>query len=206
MDESLVKAIVILAFISLLIVIIIALLALIIVRRLMQYTTPSVTNLQTKFEALQRANPNTSKEILIRQIINGQAFRCGLVGAITSFGGFITLPIMLPLDAFLSIQLQAALVQFIATVYGHAEADAVETKLRSYLVISGGIRATETSFKLIMDFVVRLLERFAAKIIPLVGALIGFGVNYTIAQGTGRAAMAWYSGQHPYSPKNKLGR
>jgi len=39
------------------------------------------------------------------------------------------------------------------------------------------------------------MGRSFAKLIPFIGTIIGFGVNYAIANATGNAALQWYSQQ-----------
>jgi hypothetical protein len=157
-------------------------------------TTPDVMELQQRFARMQAANPQAPVEVLVQQIIREQALRSGIVGAITGIGGFVTLPIALPIDLILSMRLQAAMIRFIATLYGHGNPDSQEAKLQTYLVMSGGTEVSGVSFRLIMRIVVRMLGESFAHLVPIFGAVVGFGINYIIAQTTGKIAMRWYSG------------
>ncbi len=186
---------ILLIFYCLLPSILIAIIAFFAFRRLTKYVSPDVGKLQHQLEKMRAKNPNAKHEDLVQKIIRQQSFKCGLIGAVTSIGGFFTLPIALPVDIFLSLQVQNTMVDFIAASYGKTQVSTVEEKLRNYIVLSGGIRATETTTTLILKMFTRVLEKSFSKLIPFIGAAIGFGVNYAIAQGTGRLAVQWYSGR-----------
>jgi hypothetical protein len=85
------------------------------------------------------------------------------------------------------------MVNFIAMLYGHVNPDSDEMKLQTYLVMAGGTEATETSFGIIMRIVARILGESFSIVLPVFGAIVGFGVNYFIAQATGNIAMRWYA-------------
>jgi uncharacterized protein (DUF697 family) len=180
----------IILFLTVLIIVI----ALFAFRWFQRLTTPDVTELQQRFARMQAANPQVPVEVLVQQIIRQQALRSGIVGAVTGIGGFVTLPIALPIDLILSMSLQAAMIRFIATLYGHGNPDSQEAKLQTYLVMSGGTEVSGVSFRLIMRLVVRMLGESLAHLVPIFGAVVGFGINYAMAQATGKIAMRWYSG------------
>jgi hypothetical protein len=153
--------------------------------------------MRAQFEKLQREKPNLSREQLVDQFINSQALKCGIIGAITSFGGFITLPLTLPIDLVASIRIQATMIQFIATAYGQINPSDLEKQVQGYLIMTGGLQITERTSSLIMKMFVRLLEQFFAKAIPLIGAVVGFAVNYFFTRTAGRLAAKWYAGKMP---------
>src|SRR5258708_40237437 len=82
-------------------------------RQFQRFIAPDVDDMKRRYDRLRADNSGLSDEALIRKIIHQQALKCGLVGAITGLGGFITLPIALPIDILLSMRIQAAMVQFI---------------------------------------------------------------------------------------------
>lgn len=164
-------------------------------RRLTVYAVPDTSKMEQQFQKMRVTHPSLSQEALLRRVVQREAFKCGVVGAVTSVGGFITLPVTLPVDIFVSLQIQKSMVEFIAASYGKTQVGDVEARIRSYLIISGGIQATETSTRLFMRFFTRILEKSFSKLIPFLGAFIGFLVNYWIAQATGRLAIEWYSGR-----------
>ena len=147
--------------------------------------------LMAQFLARRDANPNEHPEVIIQQMINQQAFRCGVVGALTSLGGFITLPIALPVDLVLSTQIQSALVLFIARAYGQERG--VDNRVASWLLMSAGGRAAQSGSQLGLRLIVRFLGKTFSKFVPVFGAIIGFIINYMIAQSSARLAHSWYS-------------
>lgn len=164
-------------------------------QRLTTFMTPDTPKMQQQYQKMRADNPTLNQEALLRRVVQREAFKCGLIGAVTSVGGFVTLPLTLPIDIFLSLQVQKSMVEFIAASYGKTEVSEMEARLRSYLVISGGIRATETSTRLLMRFLTRLVGKSFSKLIPFLGAVVGFVVNYAIAHATGRLAIEWYAGR-----------
>ena len=177
--------------------VIFAILAFMIYRRGAQWMEswfePSHDHLQQRMEALRTRHPNATTEQLVAKIIHRQALRAGIVGAITGVGGFWTLPLALPVDLALSFQIQAALVGFIAYLYGDAASDSVGSKVRAYLVMTGSSKATQTTTNFLMRLAVRIAGKSFAKVVPFLGAAISFVVNYLIVQVMGRAAAKWYA-------------
>lgn len=173
-----------------------ALLALIVYRsgqqRLETWLGPDVAKMQQQYTDLQARNPNATREELLQHVIHGQAVKAGIVGALTSIGGFITLPIALPIDIVLSFRIQAALISFVSHLYGHSEPQSARAAVRDYLIMTGSSRVTQSSTRFLTGVALRLIGKSFSKLIPIVGALIGFGVNYVIVQIMGRAAARWY--------------
>jgi uncharacterized protein (DUF697 family) len=167
------------------------------VRQLRRFTSPDVLDMQRKLAQMRAANPGVSDETLIQRIIHQQSLKCGLVGAITGIGGFLTLPVALPIDILVSLRIQATMVRFIATMYGQTQPNSEEMRLETYLVMSGGVELTEATFKVIMRFVTRIIGESLSEFIPVFGAVAGFAVNYFMARATGNVALRWYSGKQP---------
>lgn len=153
---------------------------------------PDTERLHKRFAELRAAQPNATTEQLIGRIIQGQAFRSGIVGAITGLGGFITLPIALPIDVLLSLRLQAGLVNFIAHTYGHTNDD-MEAQLRNQLIMAGGSRLTQSATSAATGFLVRVIGKSFSKLVPFVGAALSFAVNYAFTQGVGRVTQRVYA-------------
>lgn len=164
-------------------------------RKLTDWTAPDVSKLSAQYGKIKAQSATDPKAL--KKIIRQQSFKAGVVGAITSFGGFYTLPIALPVDIYLSTQIQATLVEFIATQYGQTNASAIENRAKAYLVTTGSVQVTERTSALIMKYAVRFLGKSFAKLIPFIGAAVGFIVNYSIAMTTGNLAIQWYSGKTP---------
>jgi uncharacterized protein (DUF697 family) len=160
--------------------------------RINDFLDPSVERLQSRFNDLKQKNPSASDEELIGRIIRRQAFLSGIVGAVTGFGGFVTLPIGLPIDILASLYLQAGLVNFIAAHYGQKGKGDWEGRVRGYLIVSGGGQVTQTTSKALIGFLVRVIGKSLSKLVPFLGAAISFAVNYAIAQAIGQVALRWY--------------
>jgi uncharacterized protein (DUF697 family) len=150
-----------------------------------------LTALNQVYANLRASSPQASTEQLLQRIVRRQAFRSGLVGAITSVGGIPFLPLTLPIDMVLSLRIQAGLAEFIAAVYGLSAAGP-EANARNYLIVSGGGRVADATTGILMRWAVRLLGKSFAKLVPVIGAVIGFAVNYAIAYSIGQAALTWY--------------
>jgi len=162
-------------------------------KRIGKYADVDVSNLQETYEHLRRSYPEETDERIIRHIIKQQAYKSGMVGAATSIGGLVTMPIALPADIILSTQIQAAMVEFIASFYGQRESGEVERRLRTYAVATGGVQMSESTVRWMMKFAVRILGKSFAKFLPIVGAFIGYSVNYSITRTTGNLALQWYA-------------
>jgi hypothetical protein len=202
MDSNFLSNLLLFLFVFFVVVIILAVVAAyLVIRQLRRFTSPDTAEMRRKLEELRRANPGATKETLIRKIIQQQAIKCGVVGAITGVGGFITLPVALPVDILVSMRIQATMVQFIAMVYsGEAAASADDLKLQTYLVMSGGVEVTETTFNVVMRFVVRIIGESLSILVPVIGLVVGFAVNYALAQATGNIAMRWYASRAQPGP------
>jgi len=155
---------------------------------------PNVDKLYARYTKLYEANPDADLERHVRRIVHEESVKCGMIGAITGLGGFFVLPIALPLDIVLSMRIQVTLVQFIAKVYG-IEEDNQTGKMARYLIMSRGSDVTNWSIRVIMRYVVRFMGKSFAKLVPVIGALISFFVNYVFSQASGRAAMVTYARQ-----------
>lgn len=163
------------------------------IRRIQTFTETDYNKIEQEFQKLQARDPNSSREKIIRKVIGRQAFKSGVVGAVTGLGGFYTLPVMLPADILISTRIQAEMVRFIATAYGHNQTSDIEARVQTYLVTTGSIRLTESLVARGTRFAVRLMGKSFSKLIPFVGAFISFGVNYFIAQAMGNVAMQYYA-------------
>ncbi|MDW8172484.1 MAG: hypothetical protein RML73_08365 [Anaerolineae bacterium] len=169
-------------------------------RQLENLTNADAEKLHARYVTLQGSSSSLSSaphEAHVRRIIHEQSLRCGVVGLVTGLGGFVTLPIAMPIDYLLTTRTQVAMVRFIAAAYGRSES--LSEKLTTYAVLSGSETVTKTSVRLIVQLLTRFLGKWLSKFIPIVGALISFAVNYAFAQSLGRAAMLLYSKKQPSS-------
>ena len=82
------------------------------------------------------------------------------------------------------------MVSFIAQFYGYE--NSLENKAATYAVMTGSNEIAVLSNKLLLRYLPKLVGKSFVKLIPIVGAGIGFALNYFIAQSTGRIAVQWY--------------
>jgi len=165
-------------------------------RILNEFATPDSTRMQQTFAKLQAKNPNATPDELVKKIISRQSWRCGLLGAITGVGGLVTIPIALPIDMITSLRIQTAMVNFIALAY-NVKPDQMESQVINVVVMSGGRQASEyvtqrVTTRLIARLSARVAGKSLVKLVPFVGAIVGFMFNYILTQATGRAAMQYY--------------
>jgi hypothetical protein len=145
---------------------------------------------------------------------------CGLFGAVTGIGGLAALPIAIPTNIYASWRIQAATIRAIAYVYGYPPSKtdtclvlfgAVDSQMQALKRL--GIEAAKVATKKAVDqymtkeiikSVLKLSLKEAAtkmaqkaivtKIIPVVGAPIGFGFDWMTTQAVGKLAIKYYSG------------
>jgi predicted PurR-regulated permease PerM len=161
--------------------------------RISAFVSPDTEKINADFRKMKQANPKLEQKKLIRKIINQQALKAGVVGALTGFGGFMTLPIALPIDLALSLRIQATMVNFIALAYGHNQEGRYEKQVKEYLVMTGSSKVTQTSSRVLLQFLTRVIGKSMTRFIPVIGAVISFITNYIMVRVMGEAAVRWYS-------------
>lgn len=161
-------------------------------KHLDEVLAPDVGKLQAHAQKVATSAPALNDRQVVQRLINRQAMRCGVIGAVTGLGGLITLPVALPIDILASMRMQAALVEYIAQHYGHTAVSGTEQTIRNFILVSGGEKLTTSTTQYATKFLVRFAGKSLSKLVPLVGAAVGFIVNYAIVQATGRAAVRLY--------------
>jgi hypothetical protein len=114
-----------------------------------------------------------------------------------------TLPFGLTIDLYTSARIQSETLYFIAQVYRQNGVTPRILNLNEFLSVrleeSGSqllmMGGQQLSGYLIRKILVLIVEKTIVKIIPGIGLLIGFVVNYFMMQGMGRLANNWYSGK-----------
>lgn len=104
--------------------------------------------------------------------------------------GFVTLPVTLPVDIIVSAKIQSTMVSYIAQAYGYE--NTIENKAATYAIMSGSGELTHISLRVVRKYAPRFIGKSFSKLIPFLGALISFGVNYFLTQSTARLAIQWY--------------
>lgn len=151
------------------------------------------TRMQMRYTQLQAENSTATREEILGRIIHEQALRSGVVGAVTGLGGFITLPIALPIDLLVSAQIQAALLNGIAAEY--QAQNKPQTTWFSAMLLAGSDKVSASAAALFLRLLIRIGGKSVSKFVPILGAITAFVVNYWITRSTGLVAVQWYARQ-----------
>ncbi len=179
--------------------------------------------IQSYIDKLREQNPEISCDELAKKVLTRKSLKNGLVGGITSLGGLITLPVSIPTDLVCSWRIQASMAFSIAYIYGHttettdlktdlyiilAGDSAKEILKRFGIEISKGITKKAIDKYITRDVMVKIWKYVGRKIItkageksmtsftkmvPLVGAPVGFMFDWTATQTVGKVAIKYYS-------------
>jgi hypothetical protein len=181
-------------------------------KNLYAWALPDDERLINAFVEMREKEPDKETHHLINRVLHQQAIRSGLIGAITSVGGVFTLPIALPIDLVTTARIQSTTLHFIAWAYEMEKSGQVPKvlNLNEILGMKGGGFLNVKVDEMTQQLVIAQSERFSrmatrrallmvgekafAKLIPGIGFLIGFGVNYVTARSMGHLASEWYSG------------
>lgn len=164
------------------------------------YIIPDFADMQADFLKLKNKYPHEADSKLAQRIINKQARRSGVIGALTSVGGIFILPFGLALDMYSSARIQNTMLQFLAWVYAPstnassslALLDALKlqsNQTAQNLAIAGTHRLSRGIYRRVM---VEVAEKSFAKLIPIIGLAFGYGVNYFATRGMGEAVRRYY--------------
>jgi len=174
-----------------------------VIRNGQHFLTPSTEDLHQQFEYMKAQNPNVDPQTFVNRIIHRQAIRCGLIGAITSVGGLPFLPIELPLDLYASARIQNATLHFIAWALNPqgANANTPILSLSQTLKLGDGGQMDHyvsnqtqvVGLGLSRRLVEMVTEKAFAKLIPGLGLIVGFIVNYALTRGISQLAVKWYT-------------
>ncbi len=176
-------------------------------------------------DKLRSQNPGISDDDLAKKIVRRKTLKSGMVGASTGLPGIIALPVTVPADLVASLRIQAFMAMCVAYVYGHtAETTDLKTDLYLILAGDSakealkriGIEVGKTltkkgvqkyvtrevmkkiwsvlGRKIITKAGERSLTSFM-RMVPLVGAVVGFGFDWSYTRTVGRFAIKYYSGR-----------
>ena len=173
------------------------------IRNGQRFLTPETEDLYRSFQQLKAQNPTATPEQLVNKIIRRQAVRSGIIGAITSVGGLPFLPFGMTIDLYASARIQNATLHFIAWALNPQGATATTPilSLSQTLKLGDGGQLDEMlsnqtqiwGLGLSRRLVTMITEKAFAKLIPGLGLILGFIVNYAITTGISRAALLWYT-------------
>lgn len=186
-------------------------------------STDHVT-IEAYVEKLLEQNRGISCDELAKKILHRKSLKNGFIGAATGLGGLITLPVTIPADLIGSWRIQASMAFSIAYVYGHTkETTDLKTDLYLILAGDSakealkriGIEASKAITKkavekyITKDIMLKIWSVVGRKIItkageesltsfmkmvPLVGAPVGFSFDWAATQTVGKFAIKYYKG------------
>ena len=174
-------------------------------------------------ETIRGIYPHLDAHRLARAIINRKSIKCGLIGAVTGVGGMLTLPIAIPADLIATWRVQAAMVVAIAMVFGHQLTDEELRTDIFLIIAGNSAKEALKKFGIEVgkDFTKKFIQKHVTrevmkriwrvvgikiltksgeksltsltKLVPLVGAPIGFGFDYIAARAVGKLAIHYYA-------------
>lgn len=186
-------------------------------------STDHVT-IEAYVEKLLEQNKDISCDELAKKILHRKSIKNGFIGAATGLGGLITLPVTIPADLICSWRIQASMAFSIAYVYGHTkDTTDLKTDLYLILAGDSakealkriGIEASKAITKkavekyITKDIMLKIWSVVGRKIItkageksltsfmkmvPLVGAPVGFSFDWAATQTVGKFAIKYYKG------------
>lgn len=186
-------------------------------------STDSVT-IESYVNKLKEQNPGISCDELAKKVLHRKSIKNGLIGGITGLGGLITLPVTVPTDLVCSWRIQVSMAFSIAYIYGHTKettdlktdlyiilaGDSAKEALKRFGVeVSKGITKKAVDKYITRDVMVKIWKVVGQKIItkageksmtsfmkmvPLVGAPVGFVFDWTATQTVGNIAIKFYKG------------
>lgn len=173
---------------------------------------------------LRKQNPRITDIELAKKVVRRKSFKNGLVGAITGFPGLPLAPVTIPADLFASWRLQAQMAVAIAYIFGHTAettdlktdvyiimggSSTVEALKRAGIQTAKAVTKKAVQKYITRDVMVKIWKVIGRKIItkagqksltsftklvPVVGAPIGFASDWLSAKAVGHFAIKYYSG------------
>jgi EcsC protein family len=189
------------------------------------FSQPDAKVIDDYVAKLRAQNPGITDDELAWKIVHRKSLKSGLVGAVTGVGGLLTLPVTIPTDLIACWRIQIVMAVAIAHVYGHTASstdlktdiflilagDAAKETLKRF-----GIKAGKAVTKRLIQQVItrelmltiwsvlgrQIITKAGAKslfsfmkMVPLVGAPIGFAFDWPATYMVGKTAIKYYSGQ-----------
>ena len=186
----------------------------------------SIEHIKPYVDKLKSQNPNISNDSLAQKIVKRKSIKNGFIGAGTGLGGVLTLPATVPVDLYASWKIQISMSLAIAYIYGHTSkttdfktdiylilaGDSAKEALKQLgIEVSKGVtkkaiekHVTREVMKKIWKVIPQKIITKAGeksltsftKLIPLIGAPIGYVFDWTSAKIIGRTAIKYYSGKN----------
>lgn len=173
---------------------------------------------------IKKLNNDIENDKLAKKIITRRALKAGGIGAILNVGGVITMPITMPTDLYLTFRIQARMVLAIAYLYGWNIHDKeIMTDILLVMGGSGTIETlSKAGIKVGQELAKKAIDKYItrevmkkinkvisrklitkagqksltsfSKLVPIVGAPIGGGINLIGTKAIGESALKYYKG------------
>lgn len=180
--------------------------------------------IQEYVDKLRSQNKVISNDQLAKKIVSRKSLKNGLVGAVTGLGGIMVLPVTVPADLVASWKIQAAMAFSVAYAYGHnTNTTDLKTDIylimagdsaKEALKRIGIETAKSVTKKAVEKYITREVMKKIWKVVgrqiitkagqkslssftrmvPVVGAPVGFVFDYAAARTVGKFAIKYYSG------------
>ena len=192
---------------------------------LLKYTIEQeATHVEEYVRHLQELNEGIDRQSLSKKVISRRSLKSGGIGALCGLGGFITMPITMPSDMYLTFRIQARMVLAIAYIYEWNVHDE-DTATDILLVMGGnaGVNALKNvGIKMGQEYTKKAVQQHItrevmkkinkvisrkiitkagekslvsfAKLVPVIGAPIGGAFDFFGTQAVGRTALKFYKG------------
>lgn len=182
------------------------------------------TIIEAYVDKLYEQNPGINCDELAKKVIQRKSIKNGLIGAATGIGGVITLPVSIPTDLVCSWRIQVSMAFSIAYIYGHTKdttdlktdmyiilaGDSAKEALKRFgIEVSKNITKKAVDKYITRDVMKRIWKIVGQKVItkageksmtsfiklvPLVGAPVGFVFDWSATQAVGKLAIKYYRG------------
>lgn len=173
-------------------------------------------------DKLREQNIGITNDELANKIVSRKAVKNGLVGAVAGIPGLLALPVTVPTDLIATWKIQASMAVSIAYVYGHtSETTDLKTDIYLILAGDAakealkriGIQISkEVTKKAIDKYITREIMKKIWKVVgqkiitkagqksltsfmkmvPLVGAPVGYGFDWFATKAVGKTAIIYY--------------
>lgn len=169
---------------------------------------PDPKNIYVEYKRLQEQYPDKTQDELAQIIINQTAKRAGFVGGFTGIFGGLGI-FLVPFDIYYALKYQLEMVQLLAYNYGYTE-EIIDFRTISLAVVIGEITTNELAVATERAFLMRLIKlivrratkltlsrallRYVLKLIPVLGAVVGYFFNYALVRYSGQVISQFFAG------------
>ena len=169
---------------------------------------------------MRKSHPGLSKDELAQTIVSRRALKNGMIGALTGVGGAPALPFTVPTNVIATWRVQVFTIMCVAHVYGHLD-QTEDLRTDIYMILAGdaanealkrtGIELTKNATRsairkyanantikqvnkvLGKKIISSSAQKTMVRMVPVIGAAVGFIFDWSAAQSFGKNAITYYS-------------